>query len=65
VNLPISSEALVVLLAIAALFGFGKNIVEATLRLHAYGETKSGQATLLVVCVALCLATLVIVLVRP
>ena len=63
-NLPTTPEALVVLLAIAALFGFGKNIVESTLRLHAYGKTKSGQATLLVVCVALCLATLVVVLLR-
>lgn len=63
-NPSIIPEALVVLLAIAALFGFGKNIVEATLRLHEYGKTKNGQATLLVMCVALCLVTLVIVLLR-
>lgn len=63
-NILVSNEALVLILAIAALFGFGKNIVEVALRLHTYGKTENGQATLLVVCAGLCLATFVVVLLR-
>lgn len=60
----LSSEAITALLLIAALFAFGKNIIEATLRLHAYAKTKGGQATLLVTCLGLCLAILLVVLFR-
>lgn len=60
----ISSEVVLWMLAVGGLFAFGKNIVEVALRLQAYGKTKDGQATLLVVCVALCLATFLVIVLR-